>query len=257
MDDSIAIPEEPSFALPPVPRPVIARPGAHVWLPWLGLVPHTLVGIGLAGVVLTHILWALVGVEVPGQVIAKSAGHGRGRSHNHVSYFYEDVDSHPHEGLDDVSVDEYHRLTVGDAFRVRTFDFGPIHFVHGTEDPVLYAPPLAGMALLWNTFVGLALYQEWYLSLLEAWLLKNGVATAGVVVATRTSRGRRGAVLSYARYAFHDARGARRECEALVREATLGGTVRVEQPLTILFALDRPQQSIPYEYAVYSIAGVN
>jgi hypothetical protein len=256
MDDSIAIPEEPTLALPPAPRTVVRAQNAGVWAPRLISLPHVVVGIGLVVHLVVLMLWALFGVEVSGEVSAKSTSRSKGRTYYHVTYVFS-AGGQSHEGNEQISAAQYRKLERGDDLAVRYFELGPLnHSGLSGESLIATVLPIALFGLIWNVIVAVVIYQLWFLPELELWLCRKGAVTAGVVVAKSETRGRRGAVTRRVRYAYRDSQGTRREGQVIVRAAALWQEASVERPLTVLVAPGRPQWSIAYDFSVNRIEGV-
>jgi len=251
-DDS---PAAPPLTLPPAPRAVNGGPGLG-WLSRLFILPHALVGLGLAVFVVLLMLWSLFGTNMQGAITGKSTSRSKGTTYYHLQYTFR-VDGQAHDDSAQVPFAEYQRASPGDARTVRYFAAGPLHY-SSTPDPRSVPPwlPALFFALFWNGFMCVFYYQMFFLPLLERWLCRNGTAVRGVVVRKDEKRGARNRRMNRLRYAFVDEWGTRREREVTAPSSEWWARIQVEDPITVLVVPGRPRWNVAYEVASYRIVGL-
>jgi hypothetical protein len=255
--------------LPPPPRLVRRRPGRHGLL---GHVPLAVWLLCLAGAgLLVLAVWLVVrpwlitqfGMTVSGEVTGKSPLSERARAG--VVQFRYYVQEQKHEGEDTVAGEAFDRLHPGSPVKVRVLPAWP-------DDPVLVEPAsragrgsgvLLVLALLGN--LALAILVRAYLRepLRQRALVREGVATGGVIVSKEAGSGRRTSwAVQYTyrapRYGLpHGGDGDGRavaEKEWQVRMAVSQEdheAAQVGAAMTVLYDPRQPSRSLVYDFATY------
>jgi hypothetical protein len=258
--------------LPPPPRVAVRRPGrrgllGHVPLAlWLLCVAG--VGLLLLALWLAASSWAvrLFGMTVPGEVTGRADG-ARGAREGRVRFTYH-VKEEEYSAEDAVDEGALEGLHAGMPVKVRVLPGWPRH-------PLLVEPAgrsgrgggfYLGLALLGNAALGAFLRLYLRDPLRRRALVREGVATRGVVVSKETGGGRRPSwAVQYCyrapRYgAAHASGGANEgrpavaEKEWQVRMAVRPADFELAQvgaPLTILYDPRQPSRSVIYAFAEY------
>jgi hypothetical protein len=256
----------PTSDVPEPPRRLQRRPGrgcgplVGLWFLRLFILPHTLVGIVLAGAAAFGLFVWLFGADVPGRITNLDISPGKKGKHYRVHYAYT-VAGIEHAGTTNVSADVYTGLRLGDAYLVRVFRPLPTWMPQprgpGSSAGMIFALPF--FALFWNGILSVFLWMAW-VAPWRLWLLmRYGLATAGVVVGKETRRGNKGAISHVVRYRYRatleDEGSIAATPETFEREMNVApadyAAATVDQPVTVLYHARNPRRSLIYEFAEY------
>jgi hypothetical protein len=270
----LALPE----VLPPPPRTVRHRPGRGRLL---GHVPLVVWLLGLAGLgLLLLAVWLLAfpwfiglfGSTVRGKVTGLYPAPPGGGAPPRVKYSYY-VGEQEYSGDDAVDKETFdRRLYEGATVRVRVLRRLPDYprLVEPAAQPTLPGGCLFWGALLWNAGIGFVVWALLRRPRRQRRLVREGLATAGRVVAKEADAGRRaGGVVQYAyrapRYGLkHPPDGpaeagagpALKEWQVVTAVGPKDfAAVEVGAPVLVLYDPGRPSRSLVYAFAEYEAVG--
>jgi Protein of unknown function (DUF3592) len=258
---------DPAIDLPEPPRRLRRRPGrgcgplAGLWFVRLFILPHTLVGIALAGAAGFGLFVWLFGADVPGRIAGLDVARGsKGGNRYQVHYAYP-VAGIEYAATTNVSAHVYAGLRVGDAYPVRVFRPLPTWMPQprgpGSSASMIFALPF--FALFWNGVLSVFLWMAWVTPWRSWLLMRHGVATAGVVVGKNTRRGSKSSVSRVVQYRYQATRedpgSIATTPETFEREMNVTpidyAAARVDQPVTVIYHPKNPKRSLVYEFAEY------
>ncbi|TMQ30495.1 MAG: hypothetical protein E6K70_24080 [Planctomycetota bacterium] len=253
--------------LPEPPRRLRRRPGrgcgplVGLWFVRLFILPHTLIGIALAGAAAFGLFVWLFGADIPGRITSLDVARGRkGGNRYQVDYAYS-VAGIQYPGTTYVSANVYAGLRVGDAYPVRVFRPLPTWMPQprgpGSSASMVFALPF--FALFWNGILSVFLWMAW-VAPWRVWLLmRYGLATAGVVAGKHTRPGNKGSTNRLIRYRFkvtleEEGTGAALP-ETFEREMSVMpsdyAAAKMDQPVTVIYHPKNPKRSLVYEFSEY------
>ena len=230
-----------------------------IWFVRLFILPHTFIGIFLIGQFVLTVLTAIFGTDIAATVTKTHTSETRkggtiysidykytagGREYTHSASVGATIFaavSRPAELEGDLA-----------TVRVRHLDFGPWHhhlFVEA-HSPWASAFQALFIALFWNGILSVFLTLAWITPIRRRLLIRNGHATTGTIVSTRTRQGK--GISYYAKFSFRNPQDGK-ETE---REMSLGGKTDYDaaqpgKPVTVLYSERNPRRAIIYEFSGY------
>ncbi len=161
----------------------------------LFVLPHVMVGIGMALVVLSKLLLVLIGTATLGTMESKTFSKDRkGRCSYHVHYSFR-TDNSVHRGKTHIDSDFYDVLAERASVQVLYLGLAP-EYISDILQPGKSLPPNTWKAIIfagfWNAVVSLFVYLLYIRPWRRKRLVKTGAAGTGKVVARRIDRGAKG-----------------------------------------------------------------
>jgi len=244
--------------LPPPPRRVrLESGGCGLWFGRIFILPHTLIGIGAIGYLLFLVLWALFGRNIPGVVNDTEVTHTSKGGESYRLKFEYQVNGRTKTGSDNVDEAVYQQFRSAEIsnITVRYFGLGPLGHGERYDGNTEGRWALVGFMVLWagfwNGIMSIFWYVLWIKPLRYRWLYKHGVTTTGTVAGKRTRSGK--STRYFISYTYRDpVSGQALNAEILVSGAAWNQATAGE-PVTVLYAPDKPKRSTIYEYGGYSV----
>ena len=171
----------------------------------LFILPHVIIGIGVALVMLSKLLLVLIGTATPGTVESRTFSKGRkGRYTYHVHYSFR-TDNSIHRGKTQIDSDVYDVLGERASVQVLYLGLAP-DYISDILEPGESLPPNTWKAIIFGGFWNAILSPFVYLLYIKPWrrkrLVKTGEAGTGKVVARRIDRGPKGSPQSVVEYEY-------------------------------------------------------
>lgn len=241
--------------LPPPPRATRRKMsyGAGLWFGRLFIVPHTLVGVGLALYVLARVFVQLAGTPIVAVVDRASTTLSRkGRTVYNIDYHYV-VDGQRVDGSKSATAISYPTEQPGARLPGRVAEFAGHPLLVLDHGGVGDTAMLIGAVIFWNGILSVFLFQFWVAPAIRRRLVESGSAAEGTLIDLTRSSGR--GVTYRITYEFVPAgqRTAITAKQAVERSDYEWG--RAGQPTIVFYRADAPQKSTPYEFSGYEIVG--
>jgi hypothetical protein len=249
--------------LPPPPRRVHGRLGGSLWFTRIFIMPHMLVGLGVAGYLVFLLLWRLFGVDYPATVVDAKISHSSKHGDRYILHYRFEAGGETRLGSDTVGwpvYQTYQNTSPGQTnppVMVHYLGLGPLHHAALREagSPWAEIGFLSLWAVFWNGVLSIFVYQIWVKPLRVRRLYQCGDFTAGKLLHKRVRTGKSSTY--YVSYRFNDPfSGQVYESEIQVWKADDWQQAVEGQPVTVLFAHNNPQRSTVYEFGGYRIEGV-
>ena len=265
--------------LQPSPRRVKRRKlGMQNGCIQLFIVPHTLVGIGLAFSLLLQIAVVLFGTIAPGTITDLSShrsSKGNATYNAHYEYRWNGV---RYAGKNQVHADDYFLARKGQSVAIKILPLAPawgeVVMIPGASNNGMIGVMLF-ITLFWNGIVGV-FYVSMYGPLVkDKSLVRNGVATTGRIVDKSIARGKSTSYhveYEYVAATIHSESvgpwGSARGVETVPSQTAENAPIRAKmavpqseyealkkgQSVTILHDAKKPGRSVIYRCASYSAA---
>lgn len=226
------------------------------------IVPHTIIGIGLAGALVREIGTAAFGANATGSATRVFETKGKGGPRYHVAYRYDTRSGH-HSGDITINLIQYYYYSdaLGQTLRenrslpevtVRFIEVGPWHYGYAIASGDSAWSGIwesAFMACFWNTVVGVFSFLLYVLPHRQRQLFRYGTATEGIVTSKRKESHRgTGYYISYT-FCPESSRDFKAEMWVGKRE---WGTASVGQRVTVLHHTGQSRPSVVYEFAEFT-----
>lgn len=241
--------------LPPAPRTVHRKfgSGCALWFPRLFILPHFLAGIGMLVAVPLRLYVYHDGTPVKAVIHSLQKRNSKKGGDYYVIGFHYFLGGHQYnEENESLTADEGARTKIGDTFdgRAATILMMP-WFLRADLDIKRDAITLGGIALVWNTFVGIAMYMLWVVPTRQRWLLRRGEETKGAILG-RTVTARARGTTYHVLYKFTTADGEpiKTGCD-VSKEAC--ESANPGDPVTVIYNPRNPKRSLPYELCDFSV----
>lgn len=252
-------------SLPPAPRRVRTSIGyaAQLWLGRIFVLPHTLIGIGALGYWVFLLLWGLFGMDVPGAVTGTDTHQtSKGRTVYTLKYEFPAAGGQTRSASSSVSKAMYERIQAADSSRppvtVRYLNIGGFdhHELRKHQSGVWASFGfLTIWVLFWNSIMSVFIYGFWIRPIRVRRLYKYGDVTGGKIVGKRTRTGK--TTTYYVSYEFrHPITGEMVSAETQASNRADWERASDGQPVTVLYAFNKPKRSTVYEYGGYRVEGV-
>jgi hypothetical protein len=244
---------ETMLTIPPPPRIIRAKPGAHTLVRAMRLfiIPHTLVGLFIMFSIPAQLYVAHFGTPVTAVVEKLSATPSRKGGTVYEISFYYDLDGRRFEERASASAEVYDQLHLRDRFQGRASSLlshslfvGPAWQHEPLWQTVLFA-------VIWNAILCPFLYMFWIRPLHERWLARNGLAAPGTITGKKQTTGRGGYNRLY--FTFHTAESQTINSKFDVAPADFHSATEGD-PVTVLYNPRHPRRCIPFEYSDFTIA---
>ena len=253
----------PAKLLPPPPRRVHGRLGGSLWFTRIFIMPHVLIGIGVAGYLAFLLLWRLFGVDYPATVVDAKVSRSSKHGDRYILHYRFEAGGEIRLGSDSVGwpvYQNYQNTSPGQTnppVMVHYLGLGPLHHATLREagSPWAEIGFLSLWALFWNGVLSIFVYQIWVKPLRVRRLYQFGNSTSGKLLHKRMRTGKSSTY--YVSYRFNDPFSSQiYESEIQVWKADDWQQAVEGQPVTVLFAQNNPKRSTVYEFGGYRIEGV-
>jgi hypothetical protein len=229
----------------PPPRLVHRR---QRYLGWLGLIPHTLIGLGMLVFCIGEPILLFGTRGIPGRVVDfKTVTSSKGAVSYHVTYLYSE-DGQTVTDTSQVGHDEYAHLTRGDVLPVHAVNFFGHHFSELDRTPGDFARQ---RFFLWPfTLIWLGMISLFYLAPLRSkHLVRDGEPILGKVTGKDLSHNKNTTNYRLA-YTFTPMGGQAVATRMLVRRQFYD-QANVGDEVVIVFDPNKPKRSVIYQYCDY------
>jgi hypothetical protein len=257
----------PPIDFPAPPRRLRRRPGqgcskiASLWFLRLFIMPHTIVGIFLICSAFFGLFVYVFGTDAPGRITSLETSRGKKGPNYYVRYAYT-VAGADYPGSISVTSEVFGKLQVGQAFPVRVFTptptWTPLPRGPGSSDSSVLFYPF--FALFWNGILCIFLWMAWIAPWRLRSLLRQGLATAGVIIDKSTRSGNKGAIIYSVRYSYEATLADDfyiNGPETFERDMTVTradyNSAEVGLPVTVIYYPKKPKRSLVYEFAEYEV----
>lgn len=220
----------------------------------LFVLPHVIVGIGMALVMLSKLLLVLIGTATLGTVESRTFSKERkGRYSYHVHYSFR-TDNSIHRGKTQIDCDSYDVLPERASVQVLYLGLAP-EYISDILQPGKSLPPTTWKAILFAGFWNALLFPFVYLLYIMPWrrkrLVKTGAAGTGKVVARRIDRAPKGSpqyVVEYEYLALGQSyRGEEMTDESLYNAFPDG------RKLSVIYDPKKPSRSVALDLCEWEI----
>jgi len=234
-------------------------PGCAIWFVRLFILPHTFIGIFLIGQFLLTVLTAMFGTDIAATVTkAHTSETRKGGTIYYIDYKYAAA------GREYTNSESVGAMTFGRVsnpaeleaerprVRVRHFEFGPLrhHLLIEAHSPWASAGEALVFALFWNGILSVFLTLAWIAPIRRRHLVRNGVATEGTIVSTRTRQGK--GISYYAKFRFRNREnGVEIEREMQVQGKADYDAAHPGRAVTVLYWPRNPRRAVVYEFCGY------
>ena len=247
--------------------------GKTGWLIWLGrlfILPHTLVGLALIGVVILGPFWAMYGVDRTAKVVDIAVQRGRDskeRNTYYLTYVHSPFGTE-RRNSQSVPLEEFSRVvgtTDGSMpvqgveseykdVRVRGWGTPPFYYeqiVGPTESPWEYYIGPAIMCVFWNGLLFVFAKSIWWAPRRMKRIYRSGDVDPGII--TQKWEGNSKSTSFYARYDFRvDGKGETISDKIEVRDKATYDALMLGQPVSVLHPPGSGKVSSVYELGHYT-----
>jgi hypothetical protein len=235
---------------------------AELWLGRIFTLPHTLIGIGALGYWLFLLLWGMFGSDIPAVVTGSDTHKTRKGGTVYMLRYEFAAGGKTKSASSSVNRALYDRIQAEDTARpsltVRYLSiagFDHYELREGRSGVWSTFGFLTIWVSFWNSIMGLIVYHIWIQPIRVRFLYKYGDVTGGRLVGKRTRTGK--STTYYASYEFrHPITGETVRSETQVRNRMDWQGATEGQPVTILYAFNKPKRSTVYEFGGYRVEGV-
>jgi hypothetical protein len=227
------------------------------------MLPHTAVGIGVIVFFCWTMLSILFSTGVTGQ-LERVERHKSKNGYSYWVYYQYDAGGGVVRDSTTISFEEYQRWTApagpegpatkpvrGQPVELQQYRLGSWRTSWRAADGAPWGKAifLFLWGVMWNGFVGLFLYQAWWVPLRARWLVKHGIEVRGRVTHKRWVGQRR--PTHFVGYEYVDASGRHQKAEMVCAKTELRMAVRQEDPVTVLVHPRKGKRSVVYELCEY------
>ncbi len=275
-------PEAVSRDLPEIPPELRAWPrrvklkplssSMGLWVLRLFILPHSLIGITMAGAAIGYPIWVLAGTNHAAKVTATryytSSSKGHTTQHYEITYAYA-LDGVTRQKSADVSAAVFNRVggvggIVKPAKKVEAPAYGTVN-VRGLGWPPLYYDAVVepgtslwapwGFILLFAAFWNGILSLFWWLAYVNPWrirrLYRTGRVGYGIITGKHCRIGSKGVRHNYLTYEFQTAEGLADRGEMLVANRAEYEAAAVDEGVLVLHPTGKTKPSVLYKYGLY------
>lgn len=219
------------------------------------ILPHVIIGIGIAIVMLSKLLLVLIGTATPGAVVSRTFSKDRkGRYSYHVHYSFRTGNS-IHRGKTQIDGDVYDVLGERASVQVLYLGLAP-DYISDILEPGESLPPNTWKAIIFGGFWNAILSPFVYLLYIKPWrckkLVKTGEAGTGKVVARRIDHRGKGGPLFVVEYEYlalgQSYRGKEMTDERCYQAFSKG------RKLSVIYDPKKPSRSVALDLCEWEIA---